>query len=232
MTRQLTLVHTVRSLVPVFGGLIRELAADVTTTDVVDEALLEEAIAAGTVPRATAERLERHVAAALEAGADAVLVTCSSMGGVVDALRARHGWPLLRVDEAMVDAALAAGPRIAVIATLGSTLRPTADLVHRRAHELLRDETELHVVTRLVDGAFTALKAGDIEAHDAAVRGALRDLLPQIDAIVLAQASMAGVADTLERREVGGTAILASPRLGVKRAVEQLGRTDGPHQSD
>ena len=126
MSRQLALIHTVRSLVPVFGALTRELAPDVTTTDLVDEALLEEAIAAGEVPRATAERLERHVAAALEAGADAVLVTCSSMGGVVDELRARHGWPLMRVDEAMVDAALTAGPRIGVVATLGSTLQPTA----------------------------------------------------------------------------------------------------------
>jgi len=178
------------------------------------------------MPQATADRLERHVAAALEAGADAVLVTCSSMGGVVDELRARHGWPVLRVDEAMVDVALAAGPRIGVIATLGSTLRPTADLVRRRARELGRDETELQVLTRLVDGAFAALKAGDAEAHDAAVRGALREMLPKVDAIVLAQASMARVAGTLEPDEAGGTPILASPRLGVERAVEQLGRLD------
>jgi Asp/Glu/hydantoin racemase len=218
--------------VPVFGALIRELAPDVTTTNLVDEALLEEAIAAGTVPRATAERLERHVAAALEAGADAVLVTCSSMGGVVDDLRARHGWPLLRVDEAMVDAALTTGPRIGVVATLGSTLQPTAYLVRRRATELGRDASEIHVVTRLVDGAFAALNAGDVEAHDAAVRGALRELIPQVDAIVLAQASMARVAGTLEPDEAGGAPILASPRLGVERVVEQLDRFDEPRPSD
>jgi Asp/Glu/hydantoin racemase len=232
MTRRLALIHTVRSLMPVFGGLTRELAPDVRTTDLVDEALLEEAIAAGEVPRATAERLERHVAAALEAGADAVLVTCSSMGDIVDDLRAWHGWPVLRVDEAMVDAALVAGSRIGVVATLGSTLRPTADLVRRRVRELGRDETELQVLTRLVDGAFAALKAGDVEAHDAAVRGALREMLPEVDAIVLAQASMARVADTLEPGEAGGTAILASPRLGVERVVEQLGRIDGPRRID
>jgi Asp/Glu/hydantoin racemase len=226
MTRRLALIHTVGSLVPVFGGLTRELAPDVSTTNLVDEALLEEAIAGGEVPQATADRLERHVAAALEAGADAVLVTCSSMGGVVDDLRARHGWPVLRVDEAMVDVALAAGPRIGVVATLASTLRPTADLVRWRARELGRDETELQVLTRLVDGAFAALKAGDAEAHDAAVRGALRELIPKVDAIVLAQASMARVAGTLEPDEARRTPILASPRLGVERAVEQLGRSD------
>ena len=224
MTRRLALVHTVRSLVPVFGALTRELAPGVTTTDVVDEALLEEAIAAGEVPPATAERLEGHVRRALDEGADLVLVTCSSMGGVVDELRTRHHWPLLRVDEAMVDAALAAGSRIGVVATLGSTLRPTADLVRRRARELGRDDGSVAIVTRVVDGAFGALKSGDVDTHDDAVRAALRDLLPQVDAIVLAQASMARVADTLQAGERSTTPIFASPRLGVERAVELLAR--------
>ena len=224
MTRRLALIHTVGSLVPVFGTLTRELAPGTPTTDLVDEQLLAEAIAAGEVPPATAERLEGHVRRALDDGADVVLVTCSSMGGVVDDLRARHGWPLLRVDEAMVDAALAAGSRIGVVATLGSTLRPTADLVRRRAAELHPDESQLVVVTRLVDGAFAALKAGDVEAHDGAVLTALRELLPEVDAIVLAQASMARVAGTLDPAETAGTPILSSPRLGVERAVELLER--------
>jgi Asp/Glu/hydantoin racemase len=231
MTRRLALIHTVPSLVPVFGDLARELAPDVSTTDVVDEALLEEAVAAGEVPPPTAERLERHVRRALDEGADAVLVTCSSMGGVVDELRVRHGWPLLRVDEAMVDAALDAGSRIGVVATLGSTLRPTAELVRSRARELGRDDASFDVVTRLVDGAFAALKAGDLDAHDDAVRAALRELLPQVDAIILAQASMARVAGTLDPGEAATAPILSSPRLGVERAVELLDRLDAGHAS-
>jgi Asp/Glu/hydantoin racemase len=226
MTRRLALIHTVPSLVPVFGDLTRELAPDVSTTDVVDEALLEEAVAAGEVPPATAERLEGHVRRALDEGADAVLVTCSSMGGVVDDLRARHGWPLLRVDEAMVDAALAAGSRIGVLATLSSTLRPTAELVRSRARELGRDDATLDVVTRVVDGAFASLKAGDLDAHDDAVRAALRELIPRVDVIVLAQASMARVAGTLAPDEAAATPILSSPRLGVERAADLLDRLD------
>jgi Asp/Glu/hydantoin racemase len=225
MTRRLALIHTVGSLVPVFGALTRELAPHVTTTDLVDEALLEEAIAAGEVPAATAERLEGHVRNALDAGADMVVVTCSSMGDVVDDLRARHRWPVLRIDEAMVDAALAAGSRIGIVATLGSTLRPTADLVRRRARELRGDDAGVDVVTRLVDGAFAALKAGDVAAHDAAVRAALRELLAEVDAIVLAQASMARVAATLDPADIAATPILSSPRLGVERAVEALARS-------
>ena len=221
--RRLALIHTVGGLVPVFGELTRELVPDAQTSDVVDEALLEEAIA---VPPETAARLERHVEAALTEGADLVLVTCSSMGGVVDALRARHGWPVIRVDEAMVDRALASGSRIGVVATLGSTLRPTVELVHRRAAELGRPEGSVTVEARVVEGAFAALKSGDVEAHDDAIRNALHELLPRVDAVVLAQASMARVAGSLDPTVTAGTPILASPRLGVERAAALLAGGD------
>ncbi len=222
MARRVALIHTVGSLAPVFGELTRELVPDAETTDTVDEGLLQEAIAAGEVPPATATRLEGHVRAALDGGAELVLVTCSSMGGAVDELRERTGWPVVRVDEAMVDAALAAGSRIGVIATVGSTLRPTADLVRRRAEQLGRPPNATAVVTRLVDGAFAKLKAGDTDGHDEAVRAALRRLLPEVDAIVLAQASMARVAGQLDPAETAGTPIFSSPRLGVERVRDLL----------
>ena len=214
MTRRLALIHTVRSLVPVFGALTRELAPDVTTTNLVDEALLDEAVAAGEMPQATADRLERHVAAALEAGADAVLVTCSSMGGVVDDLRARHGWPVLRVDEAMVDVALVAarGSAWSQRSDRPCGPRPTWSADAPASWDATRPSSS--VLTRLVDGAFAALKAGDVEAHDAAVRGALREMLPQVDAIVLAQASMARVAGTLEPDEARRNADPGEPAVG------------------
>lgn len=219
MTRKLALIHTVGSLVPVFADLGRELAPDATTTDVVDEALLAETIAAGRIPAATAARLEGHVRRALDDGADLVMVTCSSVGPAVEAIAERTGWPLLRVDEALADRAIALGTRIGVIATLATTLEPTADLIRRRALAAGKDEREIQIVSHLCEGAFAALKAGDLEDHDARVREGLRELIPQVDVVVLAQASMARVALTLDEAGTGGRPILASPRLGMERAA-------------
>src|SRR5215210_7936062 len=123
MAKKLALIHTVGSLPPVLAGLAESRLPGVETTDVIDEALLAETIAAGRIPDATAERLASHVEAAVRGGADLVLVTCSSMGPAVDALAAR-GLPVLRVDEALADAAIRAGDRIGVIATLRTTLEP------------------------------------------------------------------------------------------------------------
>jgi Asp/Glu/hydantoin racemase len=220
MTR-VTLVHTVGGLVPVFRELSSELLPGVETSDVVDEALLGETIAAGRIREDTARRLESHVGDAVRAGSDLVLVTCSSVGPAVEAIRERTGWPLLRVDEAMADRALELGSRIGVVATLSTTLEPTADLIRRRA-----GDRPVEVVTRLCEGAFDALKAGDVARHDAAVRAGILSLLPQVDVIVLAQASMARVAATLGD-EAGDTPILASPRLGIERVAELVGAGNG-----
>lgn len=222
MAPKLALIHTVGTLVPVFADLARELAPDAERTDVVDETLLGETIAAGRIPDATAERLERHVEAALAGGADLVMVTCSSVGPAVEAIAERRGWPLLRVDEALADRALELGSRIGVIATLSTTLEPTADLIRRRAAAGGRPEGSVEIVTYLCDGAFEALKAGALEEHDERVRTGLRDLAPRVDVVVLAQASMARVAATLTEEETAGRPILASPRLGMERAAARL----------
>jgi Asp/Glu/hydantoin racemase len=224
MTRKVALIHTVGSLAPVFDGLVREALPDVETSDTVDERLLEETIAAGRIPDAVARRLEGHVDRAVRDGADLVLVTCSSMGPVVEAITARSEVPVLRVDEAMADAALAVGGRIGVIATLATTLEPTADVVRRRAAESGRSAGAVEIVRRLVEGAFAELKAGNLERHDELVRAGLRELLPRVDVVVLAQASMARVAGQLTADDTMGKPILASPRLAVERVAERLGR--------
>jgi len=217
--RRLALVHTVAGLVPRFRELASELMPDVETFDIVDETLLRDASREGTVSLDTARRLFAHLAAAERHGADAIVVTCSSVGGVVDAARPFAGVPLLRIDQAMAERAVSVGHRIGVLATLTSTLAPTAALIRRTATEASRDA---EVLDRVCDGAFEALRAGEVDRHDELVREGLRELIGWADVIVLAQASMARVVDSLsddERR----TPILSSPRLGMERMREILG---------
>ena len=74
---------------------------------------------------------------------------------------------------------------------------------------------------RLCEGAFQAILAGDPAAHDAKVAAALSELSRQSDVIVLAQASMARVAEALpaaERR----VPILSSPCPAVEKLAEVL----------
>ena len=145
------------------------------------------------------------------AGADYIMVTCSSIGPAVEAGAKLTGVPVLRVDQPMADKAVAVGKRIGVIATLSTTLEPTADLISRRA-ALAGKQIEL--TSMLVDGAFEALMSGDGATHDAKVAAALKELSQQVDVIVLAQASMARVVDSLAPADKR-VPILASPGIAV-----------------
>src|SRR5271154_5248873 len=128
MPGQLALIHTVATLVPVFAELTQRLLPGWETFNIVDESLLRNTIRAGALSPLTSRRLAGYVWSAVDAGADAVMVTCSSVGPAVDAIVPLCPVRLFRVDEAMADAALQTGRRIGVLATLTTTLQPTLEL--------------------------------------------------------------------------------------------------------
>jgi Asp/Glu/hydantoin racemase len=153
------------------------------------------------------------VLSAEDAGATHILVTCSSMGRAVEASRTLCGASVFRVDEPMADKAIEIGSRIGVIATLPSTLAPTVELIGNRAKLVGRNVT---LTSSLVEGAFQAVISGDGATHDKLVGTALKELASKVDVIVLAQASMARVVDSLSPSEKP-VPILSSPRLAIER---------------
>ena len=214
----LAFLHTVLSLPPVFAALAEELLPETDRFHIVDESLLNVTRKTGALTAVTRRRVLGYLESAAEAGADLVLVTCSSIGPAVDAAREFVPVPVLRVDEAMADEAVRLGNRVGVIATLTTTLEPTAALVERRARVTGKD---VEVFSHVCDGAFDALQAGDRDRHDELVREGVRRLAAEVDVIVLAQASMARVVESMSEDE-RAVPILSSPRLGVTRAAELL----------
>lgn len=210
--KTLALIHTSATLVPVFQQLTKARLPTVETFNIVDDSLVRQIGAKGGITEDIAARVAAYIGSAASGGADCILVTCSSIGPAVEAAAASVQVPVLRVDQPMADRAVQTGRRIGVIATLPTTLNPTADLVRRRA-ALAGKSVEL--TTRLCEGAFEALMAGDAERHDSLVASALRELSRQVDVIVLAQASMARVVDTLSELD-RRVPILASPPLAVE----------------
>jgi len=213
----LGMVHTVHRVIPSLAGLAGELLPDVAQLHYLDESVLQDAIARDGLSPDIYRRVGQLVLLAAER-CDAVLVTCSSIGPCAEAAAPMVKAPVLRIDEPMARGAAAIGGRVGVIATLGSTLGPTADIVERCAHKA---GTEVNVQRVLCRGAFEAASAGRHEEHDQIVLAGLQELLSAgASAIVLAQASMARVADLLP--QPNATPILSSPRSGIARAGEVL----------
>lgn len=209
--KKLGLVHTSATLVPVFAQLCQEKLPGVETFNIADDSLVKGIREAGSLTPTIARRVASYIESAELAGADYILVTCSSIGPAVEAAARQHGVPVLRVDQPMADQAVRTGKRIGVIATLATTLEPTADLIQRRAAIAGK---AIELTARLVEGAFEALMAGDGATHDAKVAAALKELSQQVDVIVLAQASMARVVAALSPADKR-VPILASPGIAV-----------------
>lgn len=214
----LALIHTSTTLVPVFQQLCKTHLPSVKTFNIVDDSLVGGIRAKGALTADIARRVQAYVTSAEAGGADYILVTCSSIGPAVEASARFASVPVLRVDQPMADLAVQTGARIGVIATLSTTLEPTSDLVLRRAAAAGKGIT---LASRLVEGAFDALMAGEAATHDAKVAAALRELSAEVDVILLAQASMARVVDSLPEADKR-IPILASPPTAIAHLVNLL----------
>lgn len=186
-----------------------------------DPGILSDTIAAGSVPPSAARRLAGLYLQALDDGAELILSSCSSVGDVAAAaqpLLAQMGVPLVRIDQLMAQTAVAAHSRIAVLATLPSTLNPTLRLVRQSAEQAGKP---VQLVPALAEGAFGL------------PQDAFRDLLLKtctphldaVDAILMAQGSMAYSEAWLSQQT--GKPVYSSPRFGalaLKTAADQLTR--------
>jgi aspartate/glutamate racemase len=186
MAKRLALIHTASFLSGVFGDLSKEIMPEVDTFNIVDESLIGNTIAAGKLTANTSKRVAQYIQSAEEAGADMVLVTCSSIGLAVEAAR-----PFVSI--ALVQA------------------RATAQ------------NKSPEIISHLCDGAFQAVIGGDTDTHDRIVAAGLRQLIPQVDVVVLAQASMARVVDILSDNEKT-VPILSSPRSGIEAVKEAIAK--------
>jgi Asp/Glu/hydantoin racemase len=149
--------------------------------------------------------------AAEAAGVDVIFSACSSLGPTLDTARRMVDIPIVKVDDPMTQKAVEGGSIIGVMATVPTTLQPTIDLIQLKAARLVKP---VEVKPYLSEGAFNILMKGDREKHDQMVLSGAIELAPQVDLIVLAQASMSRLAPVLAQET--GKEVLSSPRLAVE----------------
>ena len=215
--KTLALLHTTPVTVLELGARVAAVNPGVRVINVLDDSLLTDVMGAGGVTPAVRDRLRLYLQAAQAAGAGAVMTCCSSVGQAVEDLATEFDFPVLRIDTPMAAQASRLGARVGVLATVPTTLAPTANLIERLASQAGRP---VQVTRRVVDGAYAARLAGDGETHDRLVLAALQVLSGEVDVIVLAQASMARLLTSLG--DAGGVPVLSSPDSGIAAALDAL----------
>ncbi|MDI6098670.1 aspartate/glutamate racemase family protein [Actinoplanes sp. NEAU-A12] len=204
-------LHTGAVHVATFHRLFTELAPPgLDDRHLVDESLLADARVAGVTPE-LAGRLRDRLAELVASGADLSVCTCSTIGA--EAETTAVGVPVLRLDRPMAEAAVAAGDRIAVVATVASTMEPTMRLLRETADRAGRP---VRLLPSPCLAAWRHFEAGDLDAYDDEIARHVRAIAGEADVVVLAQASMAGAAALLP-----GLPVLTSPRAAVEEAIRQ-----------
>jgi aspartate/glutamate racemase len=157
--------------------------------------------------------LTRHM---VNRGADGILFTCSAFRQVIDACIKEFPLPILKPNDAMIEKALEAGSRIAVMATVGPTIPSISVEIEEMA---AARGSKVELVPYVVDRAFDALASGDAATHDRLVAERAREI-KGCDAIVLAQFTLSRAVPAV--RAVTKTPIFNSPGAAVVRMREMV----------
>lgn len=210
---RIALISAVAAAIGPATAAIAAQLPNAQTWNIIDDRLLDDAVAQGGLTPPLEDRMRRLIAHALAEGADGILLTCSLYGTV-----AAHPQPVpvLAPDQAAFDEIAAAGhARVLVVASLAAALD---DSLAR-----LRDHLAACGVATVLDGtvaqgAMAATGAGDASALLDALTLACRN--SAAEAVYLAQYSLAPVATELAVRI--GKPVVTGPTSAAARLRREL----------
>lgn len=144
-------------------------------------------------------------------GAKGILFACSAFNAEIDACRRALKLPVLKPDEAMIEAALNRGGRLAVVATFEPSIDSLrTQILHVAAARGMTAQVEGYFVA----GALEALKSGGVDEHDARI-AAVAATVHRADALLLSQFSMARAEKAVAA--VTRIPVLTSPASAVSK---------------
>ena len=181
-------VHTFLYSVEDIKAQFRAQLPEVEMINIIDDSLLEEALAHGAITSGIIARMCDYYQNLQDLGCVCALNQCSSVGEASDIAGKLIDIPIFKIDRPMAKRAAELGERVAVIATACSTVEPSSRLVETEAAKLGKKVT---VDRCFVEGAYDfLLKTGDKQKHNEMVIAKVEKAAEDHDVIVLAQGSM------------------------------------------
>ena len=213
---RVVLIHALRdSQVPAWNAFAAGWP-EAATYNLLDDSLSADLAADGALTDGMVERfltLGRYAAGSGSKGesTDAILFTCSAFGPAIMRVKESLPIPVLRPNEAAFEAAVEAGTRIGLIVTFPASLPPLQAELEAIGEERGK---RLTIIPAVAEGALAALQAGDGDNHDRIVAETAASL-PEVDALVLGQFSLARAAKVIA--PVEGRLVLTTPDSAVAK---------------
>lgn len=185
--------------------------------DLLESALSPDRAADDDLTEAMTGRI-RELAAYAErrVGAAGILFTCSAFGPAIEAAARDAAVPVLKPNEAMFEAALAAGGRLGLLATFAPSL-PSMAAEFEEMRIAAGSDAEL--VSHVVPDAMARLRAGDADGHNRLLaEGAA--VLAACSAVMLAHFSTSRALPAVS--EALGRPVLTAPHAAVAALRRRL----------
>ena len=219
MKKRVGVVHTFLYSVEDIKALFRKYLPDVEMINIIEDSLLEEALANRGLTPAIINRMCDYYSNLQDLGCVCCLNQCSSVGEAADVAQNLIQIPIFKIDAPMARKAVSLGKKIAVVATAISTVEPSSRLVERMAAEAGK---EVSVSRCYVEGAYDfLLKTGDKEKHNEMVTAKVREAAKDHDVVVLAQGSMYQLIPLLADVKIP---VLTSLESGVQQLADFLAK--------
>ncbi len=194
--KTLGIIHAIHLTIKAMQPFVERYLQDVEVVHICDDTIQRDNTRSGpgVIPKRNYYKFAQYAHNLEEAGADAILLACSTFNYAAELARPMINIPILQIDRPMMEAAVDVGRRVGLLATLGTTVPSSERLLRIVAGEKKKD---IQITTVLRPEAFEAFQRGDIGAHNAMLREEIAKLAPQVDSIAMAQLSMSALASEL-----------------------------------
>ena len=211
---RITLIHAVSVAMAPVHEAFRKLWPEAECVDILDTSLSRDRERDGELTKAMTDRFLLLAKYAEDNGAAGILFTCSAFGEAIEEAASKAGVPVLKPNEAMFDAALAAGKRLGMLATFA----PSVAGMEAEFRDIAGRKATLD--SFCVPGAMKALQSGDAAEHDQLVAIAA-PRFAEHDAVLLAHFSTSRAAAAV--RAAVRCPVLTAPGAAVTKLKGMIG---------
>ena len=199
--KTLGIIHAVNLTIRAMQPFLERYIPDIEVMHVCDDTIQRDNIRSGVgvIPKRNYYKFAQYAHNLQEAGADMILLACSTFNYAAELARPMIDIPIMQIDRPMMELAVCQGRRVGLLATLSTTVPSSERLLRIVAAERKK---EVEVITVLREEAFRAIQKGDTGTHNAILMEEIEKLSGQVDSIVMAQLSMSALAPHLTETRV------------------------------
>ncbi len=199
--KTLGIIHAVNLTIRAMQPFIDRFIPEVDVMHLCDDTIQRDNIRAGVgvIPKRNYFKFAQYAHNLEEAGADMILLACSTFNYAAELARPMIDIPIMQIDRPMMELAVRQGRRVGLLATLATTVPSSERLLRIVAAE---NKKEIEIVTVLREEAFRAIQKGDAETHNAILMEEIERLSDKVDSIVMAQLSMSALTPHLSGTRV------------------------------